>query len=328
MRKVLSYVFACTMFGLIFRPNNLIPFKQDVQDNWEASLTEEYAYNCLKVVDNSMIYTEQWDTLVQPSFWRTAMDLSPDSLIINIAKTRQIIGYIPYRRWQRMSERRLRAYEDSIREEYSLGKRDEIFFTNGRSHFYQFHKVLPEISRAVEVFMEEGVDPWYAQTILLIESPGRLQFSTEGAYGAFQLMEAVAKEVGLVINDTLDERENFDKSAMGAARLIQRTCIPKAKVLADYWNLDYDEEDLWFRLLVLHVYHAGFGNVRRVFRKMRPTEGGIPLFQKLWQTKGRRFGNASQNYSQIALASLMELEEIIASEVILCPDDWKDKYSD
>ncbi|MEM7367179.1 MAG: hypothetical protein AAF587_01190 [Bacteroidota bacterium] len=316
------------MFCIGSRPFPLIPPKTDHLESWEASLKEEYAYNCLKVVDNSMIFTEKWDTLVQPAFWRNAMDLSPDSLIINIAKTRQVIGYIPYKHWRGMSERKLRSYEDSIRQAYQLGKKDEIYFTNGRSHFYQFHKVLPEISRAVEVFHAEGVDPWYAQTILLIESPGRLQFSTEGAYGAFQLMEGVAKEVGLVINDTLDEREDFEKSAVGAARLIQRTCIPKAKVLADHWQLEYKEDDLWFRLLVLHVYHAGFGNVRRVLRKIRPTEGGIPLFLQLWQTKGRRFGNASQNYSQIALASLMELEEIIQEEVILCPDDWQAQITD
>lgn len=253
------------------------------------------------------------------------MKLAPDTLIINIAKTRQIVGYIPQKRWRRMSDRRVRQFEDSIRTEYQLEKRAEIYFTNGRNHFYRFHQVLPSISKAVEIFLEEGVDPWYAQTILLIESPGRLQFSTEGAYGAFQLMEGVAKEVGLVINDTLDEREDFGKSAMGAARLIQRTCVPKARTLAKYWNLEYEEDDLWFRLLVLHIYHAGFGNVRRVFRKMRPKEGGIPLFVKLWQTKSRRFGNASQNYSQIALASLMELDQIVQNEAILCPDGWETK---
>lgn len=320
MKKAFFYVTGCIAFGIGFWPSTLVPPDGDSEARRQAYLDTQIADHCLTFVDNSMIYEEGWDTLVQPNFWRQAMKLSPDSMIVNIAETRQIVGYLPYRTWRNMGKRRMRAYEDSVRAQYGLKQRAEIYFTNGRSHFYKFRRVLPEVSRAIKIFAEEDVDPWYAQTILLIESPGRLQFSTEGAYGAFQLMEGVAKEVGLVINDTLDEREDFTKSAQGAARLIQRTCIPKAKTLADYWNLEYEEDDLWFRLLVLHVYHAGFGNVRRVFRKMRPTEGGIPLYEELWQTKGRRFGNASQNYSQIALASLMELDKLIQSEIILCPD--------
>ncbi|MEM6806692.1 MAG: hypothetical protein AAF696_35150, partial [Bacteroidota bacterium] len=131
----------------------------------------------------------------------------------------------------------------------------------------------------------------------------------------------VAREVGLVVNDTLDEREDFYKSAQGAARLIRRTCLPKARQLCRDYRLHYQETDLWFRLLVMHVYHAGIGNVRRVVRKMRPKEGGIEFIKKIWQTKARRFGNASQNYSQITLASLLELDELIARKGIICPDE-------
>lgn len=166
--------------------------------------------------------------------------------------------------------------------------------------------------------MDAGVDPWYAQTILLIESPGRLQFSTDGAYGAFQLMAGVAREVGLTVNDSIDERQDFEASARGAARLIETVCIPKARAMCDFYRLPYEEHELWFRLLVMHVYHAGAGNVRRALRKVRRKQSSPQLIIDLWEAKSRRFGNASQNYSQIALAALLEVDAIMAELDLAC----------
>ncbi|MEO1452083.1 MAG: hypothetical protein AAFV07_21305, partial [Bacteroidota bacterium] len=276
---------------------------------------------CLEVVQDSALYTEGWDTLAQPAFWQQIMRIGPDTTLVNIAKTRQIVGYIDTYNWMLRSEKRKKKYEDSIRNVYGLKAKDEIYFTHGRSHFYRIQAMLPAIDQAIEVFREEEVDPWYAQTILLIESPGRLQHSIDGAYGAFQLMEGVAKEMGLVINDTIDERADFHKSAKGAARLIDRVCLPHTRALCRKWGLGYREDEIWFRLLTMHVYHAGIGNVRRVMRKVRPDTGGVPLFKSLWQKKSRRFGNASQNYSQIALAALLELDVVLSRTGILCPPD-------
>lgn len=295
----------------------------DASDSTKLEKAESFLIslngNCTQVIQDSALYTEGWDTLKQPNFWRYAMRFPPDTVIINIAKNRHLIevqNLYTVRAW---GERRHKAYEDSVRKAYGLRKKDQIFFTTGRNHFYQFEKVMPEIDEAIGIFQEEGTDPWYAQTILLIESPGRMQFSTDGAYGAFQLMKGVAKEMGLVINDTIDEREQFDKSAQGAARLIQRVCLPHTRELCRSHGLEYEEHDLWFRLLTMHVYHAGIGNVRRVMRKIRPTEGGLPLITQLWQTKSRRFGNASQNYSQIALGALLEFDQLIQRQGIICP---------
>ncbi|MCB0842289.1 MAG: hypothetical protein KDE26_03370 [Bacteroidetes bacterium] len=274
---------------------------------------------CLKVVRDSALYREGWDTLLQPVFWRRMMKIGPDTSIVNIAKTREIVGMIPTANWAYKSKKAKKAYEDSVRKTYGLKRKDEIFFTSGRSHFYQFEKVLRSVDKAIEVFTEEQTDPWYAQAILLIESPGRMQFSTDGAYGAFQLMEGVAKEVGLIINDTIDERQDFVKSAQGAARLINRVCIPHTRAICEKYNLSYNESDIWFRLLVMHVYHAGARNVARVIRKINPKEGGVQLIQEVWKTKSRRFGNASQNYSQITIASLLEFDELIQTQGIICP---------
>jgi hypothetical protein len=66
--------------------------------------------------------------------------------------------------------------------------------------------------------------------------------------------------------------------------------------------------------MVLHVYHAGYRNVRDVVNHIAPKEGGISLIRELWQTSYRRFGNASQNYSQLVLASMIRLDQIVLNE--------------
>jgi hypothetical protein len=165
------------------------------------------------------------------------------------------------------------------------------------------------------------VDPWYCQTILLIESPGQLRQSIDGAYGPFQLMRGVARDMGLQVNAGSDEREDLEKSAAAAARLIREICIPKTRNLLNQWWIPYDERDLWFRLLVMHVYHAGIGNVRQVFDAMQPQAGGPELIRQMWQTEAGNFGNSSQNYSQLALAALLELEALAQAEGTPCPGD-------
>jgi hypothetical protein len=44
---------------------------------------------------------------------------------------------------------------------------------------------------------------------------------------------------------------------------------------------------------------------------MNPCEGNIDLIKELWQTRAGAFGMASQNYSQVVLANLIELDELI-----------------
>jgi hypothetical protein len=47
----------------------------------------------------------------------------------------------------------------------------------------------------------------------------------------------------------------------------------------------------------------------------------MAFITELWQTKSRRFGNASQNYSQIILAAMMELDALVDRQGIICPPD-------
>ena len=60
--------------------------------------------------------------------------------------------------------------------------------------------------------------------------------------------------------------------------------------------------------------HAGAGNVRCVINVINPSSGGIGLMQQVWQTTCGGFKNESQNYSQIALASIANFDELIGMD--------------
>lgn len=260
------------------------------------------------------LYEERWDTLAHPNFWKGVMKLSPDSCIINVAATRQVLDTYSFLEWQTKTDAQKQYFKDSIREFYCLDSNEPIYITSGKSHFYRFDKSFHSVSKGVEVFNELGVDPFYAQAILLIESPNQLQYSNVGAYGSFQLMKSVARTHGLTVNRYVDERKDFVKSAHAASSLLSKVCIPEAKRILDAQNLTYSEEDLWFKLVVLHIYHAGAANVGGLIKSLEPKEGGMALIQQMWTNSWGGFKNASQNYSQLALASILTLNEMIYSE--------------
>lgn len=257
------------------------------------------------------LISEGWADLAQPNFWKEVMALSPDSCIVNIAKNRTIIAKMSNADWNKQTSTQKSAFRDSVRAAHGLASDDRIYVTTGKSDFYKFDRVYPTIKQGIEAFEHNNVDPWYAQAILLIESPGQLKKSRSGAYGPFQLMPAVARNMGLTVNRYKDERSDFDRSAYGASQLIKKICIPEAKRILDKHDLEYNEDDIWFRLFVLHVYHAGALNVDAVVRKINPSGGGQELIREMWVNTAANFGNNSQNYSQLALASQLVLHELV-----------------
>ncbi len=269
----------------------------------------------MKFINDSVLYQEGWHTLAQPKFWQQIMVLSPDSALVNIGTNRQILDRISVKRWTNLNETARTNYKDSLRISFNLPDSANMLITSGKKDFYEFKKVLPTINRSIDVFKQNDVDPWYAQAILLIESPGKTNTkSCVGANGPFQLMPAVARHQGLVVNKHVDERTNIERSALGASRLIKRICIPYVRAMLDSAHLTYNETDMWFRLLVLHTYHAGAGNVAGVIRKINPTEGGMNLIETVWQTTYKGFKNSSQNYSQLALAAFLNFDELVMQE--------------
>lgn len=298
--------------------NNKANSQQDSADSARAfmvptiiQMTTLYDTTPWRFVQDDQIFRERWDTLAQTKFWRTIIKLSPDSALFNVAETRQILQTIAMCDWDTMSNAVKDSYRDSLKKWKNLPDDTRIFLTTGKSHFYLFDEAMPNIGRGIDIFVKEKVNPWFAQAILLIESPGRNGSSGVGAQGPFQLMKYVATSQGLTVNKYTDERNDFDKAAKAAANFIKTVCLPHTRSILEDNNIKYNEEDLWFRLLVMHVYHAGAGNVRAAINKMAPKEGNLELITTLWQTKAASFGNASQNYSQIALATLIELDEII-----------------
>lgn len=266
----------------------------------------------MEFVNGNPLFAEGWDSLAQPQFWKQIMCLPPDSCIINIAKTREPLQVTSYKNWCAQSELEKSIVKSRLRADFCVDYGEELFVTNGKREFYEHRKSIPTISKAVHYFNEYGVDPWYAQTILLIESPGKhTSKSYVGAAGPFQLMRTVALKFGLKVNKYTDERTDLKRAAFAASRLISTICVPRVKALLDQRNIDYNETDTWFRLLVLHAYHAGAGNLSCAINKINPTEGGQQLIRTLWKTEACGFKNESQNYSQIALAAILNFEDIL-----------------
>jgi len=317
-KKKISRIYFKLCLLTLFQVANTCAFSQS--DFSKVSVIEKYVvgYNeisRMKFINDSMLYAEGWHTLPQPKFWQQVMTLPPDSAIVNLASSRQMFARISVKQWNSLSEVQQTLYKDSIRKANNIKDSATVFITAGKKDFYEFKKVMPTINKSIAVFKQNGVDPWYAQAILLIESPGKTSTkSGVGANGPFQLMKDVARHEGLIVNKKVDERTDIERSAYGASRLIKTICVPYVRKMLDSAHLQYNETDLWFRLLVLHSYHAGAGNVAGVIRKINPCDGGMPLIQEVWRTTYHGFQNASQNYSQLALAAFCNFDQMVMQQ--------------
>ena len=281
-------------------------------DNWEADkIKVTQASGVQTIMHAEALFEDRWDQLPQAQFWKKIMLLSPDSCLINVAANRQVLDQMAIRDWNAQTEAQKDITRQALREANGLPSDTRIFVTTGKNDFYKFNEVYPSLSKGVAAFERYGVDPWYAQAILLIESPAQMRKSSTGAYGAFQLMPSVARSQGLIVNSETDERKDFERSAYGAAQLIRKICIPEAKKILAAHQITYNESDMWFRLFVLHVYHAGAMNVAAVVNKIQPTEGSQELIKAMWQNSAAGFGNNSQNYSQLALAAQLILHDMV-----------------
>lgn len=281
-------------------------------NNWaNEKIMVKKEKNVSTIMHAESIFQDRWDILPQPQFWKQIMLLSPDSCLVNVASNRVVLKKMSIKDWNAQSEEQKSQLKTKLKTEFGINQNEKVFVTTGKNDFYKFKEVYPSLSKGVAAFEKFGVDPWYAQAILLIESPGQLKKSVSGAYGAFQLMPDVARAQGLTVNSTVDERKDFERCAYGSARLLSRVCIPEAKKILERHNLTYNESDLWFRLFVLHVYHAGAGNVTAVMNKIQPKMGSQQIILDMWQNTAGGFGNNSQNYSQLALAAQLILHDMV-----------------
>lgn len=256
------------------------------------------------------IRTDGWDTLPEIKFWRRIVTLSKDSVLANVIENRRGLAVFSKKTIDSLEQRgMLGQFRDELARIYGVDSDFHIRFTSGRNHFYRFDKIAGKMERGIKLFDSFGVDPFYAQSVLLIESPGSdRQKSIAGAYGNFQLMPFVARQYGLRVDRYVDERENFDRSAYAAARLIKEICIPYARKWCKTYGFEADESALWFKLLALHNYNAGAGTVRGAVAALPKHVKGNDLIKTLWKTSAGYFRSEAQNYSQLALACYLEFE--------------------
>lgn len=284
--------------------------------NKNNKLEKKHAENQL---NSSFVYchelqTERLDTVARTIFWRKLMNTSKDTFVFYASPEKVVLCSIGADVYSNFSDLQKNVFKDSLRAKYNLASDKRIMYAMGRNHFYNVSSVVSDIEKSNLIFKQQGVDPFYAQAILLIESPGKLAKSTVGAYGPFQLMKSVGIKYGLKINSKIDERGNLEKSAVAACKLISNVCVPYTNKMLEKYNLAWCESDLWYRLLVLHVYHAGAGNVAKALNVMQPQVGNMAMIMQLWNTNAGGFQNCSQNYSQVAIASLFELEEYLINQ--------------
>ena len=268
-----------------------------------------------EMIDPEMLVVERWDILAQSKFWKTIITTTKDTCVINIASTRQILDYIIKDVWFEQTEKEKKIFKDSVKDYYCLDTNTRLYITTGKKEFYQIEQVIPSLETAINIFQENNVDPWFAQSILLIESPAQLNYSSVGAYGPFQIMKRVARDMGLIVNKHVDERKDFNKSAFAASELLRRICIPQAyRILCNVGGIEPEGDELWFKLFVLHIYHAGTRNVESLLNQLDQPLQGMELIKWMWRNEYGNFKNASQNYSQIAIAAMLTLKDIVLSD--------------
>jgi hypothetical protein len=293
----------------VFSDTNKIKKPDGLCHNVIGVINPQTKYNENYIFDMSL-YAFKVDTLPQVKFWRKVMNLHHDSSLLCLASNRNIIQKLANKDWNAKADSIKKCYRDSIRISKNLDSTHRILLTEGKKFFYDFDKTSQNFHNGINCFVENGVDPWYAQAILLIESPNKLQKSNSGAYGPFQLMKDVARLYGLKVNKQIDERANFERSAFAASSLIKKICIPRVHKTLDSLGIkNYSETELWFKLLVMHTYHAGAYNVEKALFSFMPKEGNMNLIYNLWQARTAHFKSASQNYSQLILAAMLEMNE-------------------
>ncbi|MFM8243724.1 MAG: hypothetical protein ACKN86_13040, partial [Crocinitomicaceae bacterium] len=95
------------------------------------------------------LFNDRWDILPQAQFWKQIMTLSPDSILINVASTRQIIEKMSLRDWNKKTEEEKSLYRAEARNNLGLSEQERIYVTYGKNDFYKFKEVYPQLSKGV-----------------------------------------------------------------------------------------------------------------------------------------------------------------------------------
>ena len=92
----------------------------------------------MKFMNDEMLYKEGWNNLAQPIFWQQVMSLSPDSGIVNLGATRQVLDKIYMKEWNKLSDLERGLYKDSVRKCNNIPDSVSLLVTGGKKEFYDF----------------------------------------------------------------------------------------------------------------------------------------------------------------------------------------------
>lgn len=124
------------------------------------------------------------------------------------------------------------------------------------SHTIQILKNAPRVFAIIEPILKEYGIPEDFKYLAVIES--RLEpsvVSPAGAIGVWQLMKNTAKELGLEINNEVDERYNIEKSTIAAAAYLKKA---------------YEKFDSW--TLAAASYNAGVSMISKQMNIQKETD--------------------------------------------------------
>ena len=167
------------------------------------------------------------------------------------------------------------VYPESL-QEYRLETKDYVkaFSKKNRDYIiYIFKKGKKFFSKAIDILDKYDV-PLELQMIPVLESQFNANaVSPAGAVGYWQFMKELAGEYGLQTAAKNDERKNFSKSTVAAA-----------KFFSD--QLDFFNEDL---LLAVAAYNCGPGRVQSSIRKSGKTNADYWDIKKYLPSETRKF---------------------------------------
>lgn len=141
----------------------------------------------------------------------------------------------------------------------------------------------------VEYYLHETRLPEDFKYLAIVESGFKNAVSSAGAAGFWQLMPATARELGLIVNDLVDERNDFNKSTFAAC-----------KVLAGYYLYIRKTFGISSWVLSAAAYNNGIGNIQNAIKKQ-----GANYFQMQLNEE-----TAAYVYKIIAVKELFEYPEL------------------
>lgn len=145
----------------------------------------------------------------------------------------------------------------------------------------------------VEYYLHETRLPEDFKYLAIVESGFKNAVSSAGAAGFWQLMPATARELGLIVNELVDERNDFNKATYAAC-----------KVLANYYLYIRKTFGISSWVLTAAAYNNGIGNIQNAIKKQ-----GTNYFQMQLNEE-----TAAYVYKIIAVKELFEYPELYMND--------------